>query len=139
MEVTSITNGIIIDHVDAGTALTVLHYLKVDPVRTQLALIMNASSRALGTKDIIKLENVEDVNLDALEFIAPHATVNIVRGGQIVEKVKPRVPERLIGVIVCKNPRCVTTTETGLEQRFHLANADRREYRCDYCDEEAQR
>ncbi|MBB2954860.1 aspartate carbamoyltransferase regulatory subunit [Bifidobacterium commune] len=139
MEVTSITNGIIIDHVDAGTALTVLHYLKVDPARTQLALIMNASSHELGTKDIIKLENVGDVNLDALEFIAPHSTVNIVRGGQIVEKVKPELPEHLIGVIACRNPRCVTTTETGLEQRFHLADADRREYRCDYCDEEAQR
>lgn len=76
MEVTSITNGIIIDHVDAGTALTVLHYLKVDPTTTKLALIMNASSHALGAKDIIKLEDVENLNLDALGFIAPRATVN---------------------------------------------------------------
>ncbi|WEV52299.1 aspartate carbamoyltransferase regulatory subunit [Bifidobacterium sp. ESL0798] len=139
MEVTSITNGIIIDHVDAGTALTVLHYLKIDPTTTKLALIMNATSHALGAKDIIKLEDVEGLNLDALGFIAPHATVNIVRGGRIVDKAKPELPEHLVGVISCKNPRCVTTAETGLEQRFHLANAERREYRCDYCDEEAQR
>lgn len=139
MEVTSITNGIIIDHVDAGTALTVLRYIKVDPTKAKLALIMNATSHALGAKDIIKIEDVEDLNLDALGFVAPHATINIVRGGTIVEKHRPGLPEHLVGVITCKNPRCVTTTERGLEQRFHLASAERREYRCDYCDEAAER
>jgi aspartate carbamoyltransferase regulatory subunit len=139
MEVTSIKDGIIIDHVEAGTALTVLDYLKVDPATTKLALIMNATSQALGAKDIIKIENVTDLNLDVLGFVAPHATVDIVRGGLIVSKTKPELPQHLTGVVKCKNPRCVTTAETGLEQRFHLANAQRREYRCDYCDEEAER
>ncbi|MDF7663865.1 aspartate carbamoyltransferase regulatory subunit [Bifidobacterium sp. ESL0763] len=138
MEVTSIKDGIIIDHVDAGTALTVLRYLKVDPTTTKLALIMNASSHALGAKDIIKIEDVEDLNLDALGLVAPHATINIVRGGGIVNKRQPGLPEHLVGVISCRNPRCVTTAERGLEQRFHLANAQRAEYRCDYCDEEAK-
>ncbi|KFI46720.1 aspartate carbamoyltransferase regulatory subunit [Bifidobacterium bohemicum] len=139
MEVTSIKDGVIIDHVEAGTALTVLDYLNVNPSTTKLALIMNATSHALGVKDIIKIEDVADLNLDVLGFVAPHATVNIVHGGQIVSKIKPELPRRLIGVVKCKNPRCVTTTETGLEQRFHLASAARREYRCDYCDEEAER
>ena len=109
MEVTSIQNGIIIDHVPAGTALKVLEYLKIDPSKTKLALIMNTDSHMYGTKDIIK----------------------------IVEKKKPTLPEHVVNIIKCVNPRCVTTTEPAV-QMFHLVHSDRQEYRCDYCDEEAK-
>lgn len=87
MEVTSIQDGIIIDHVPAGTALKVLQYLKIDPSKTRLALIMNTDSPRYGTKDIIKIENVEGIDLDVLGLVARQATVDIVRGGRIVEKV----------------------------------------------------
>ena len=90
MEVTSIQNGIIIDHVPAGTALKVLEYLKIDPSKTRLALIMNADSHLYGTKDIIKIEDEENVDLDVLGLVARQATVGIVRGGKIVRKLKPR-------------------------------------------------
>ena len=89
MEVTSIQDGIIIDHVPAGTALKVLQYLKIDPSKTRLALIMNTDSPRYGTKDIIKIENVEGIDLDVLGLVARQATVDIVRGGRIVEKVQP--------------------------------------------------
>ena len=89
MEVTSIQNGIIIDHVPAGTALKVLEYLKIDPSKTRLALIMNADSHLYGTKDIIKIEDEENVDLDVLGLVARQATVGIVRGGKIVRKLKP--------------------------------------------------
>ena len=126
MEVTSIQNGIIIDHVPAGTALKVLEYLKIDPSKTKLALIMNADSHMYGTKDIIKIEDeTESIDLDVLGLVARTATVGIVRGGKIVEKKKPTLP------------RCVTTTEPAV-QMFHLVHSDRQEYRCDYCDEEAK-
>ncbi len=138
MEVTSIQDGIIIDHVPAGTALMVLKYLHINPATTKLALIMNASSHRYGTKDIIKLEDVTDVDLDVLGFVARQATVDIVRGGRIVAKSSPNLPEHLVDVITCGNPRCVTTTERGIHQRFHLAHSQRQEYRCDYCDEEAK-
>ncbi|KFJ06116.1 aspartate carbamoyltransferase regulatory subunit [Bifidobacterium tsurumiense] len=138
MEVTSINNGIIIDHVPAGTALKVLEYLHIDPASTRLALIMNASSKRFGTKDIIKIEDDKDIDLDVLGFVAPQATVDIVRGGSITDKVNPRMPEHVINVITCVNPRCVTTTEPGLKQMFHLSHSPRQEYRCDYCDEEAK-
>ena len=111
MEVTSIQNGIIIDHVPAGTALKVLEYLKIDPAKTKLALIMN--------------------------LVARTATVGIVRGGKIVEKKQPTLPEHVVNIIKCVNPRCVTTTEPAV-QMFHLVHSDRQEYRCDYCDEEAK-
>ncbi|MBW3082739.1 aspartate carbamoyltransferase regulatory subunit [Bifidobacterium phasiani] len=138
MEVTSIQDGIIIDHVPAGTALKVLQYLKIDPAKTRLALIMNTTSRRHGSKDIIKIEDVEDIDLDVLGLVAREATVDIVRGGAIVDKVQPHLPEHVVNVITCANPRCVTTTERGIDQMFHLAHSGRQEYRCDYCDEEAK-
>ena len=138
MEVTSIRTGIIIDHVPAGTALKVLQYLRIDPTSTKLALIMNTDSKQYGSKDIIKIEDAGDLNLDVLGFIARQATIDIVRGGKIVRKEKPNLPEHMVNVITCKNPRCVTTTERGIDQMFHLVHSERQEYRCDYCDEEAK-
>ena len=139
MEVTSIQNGIIIDHVPAGTSLKVLEYLKIDPSKTKLALIMNADSHMYGTKDIIKIEDeTESIDLDVLGFVARQATVDVVRGGKIVKKKQPNLPEHIVGVISCVNPRCVTTAEPGIKQMFHLVHSERLEYRCDYCDEEAK-
>ena len=139
MEVTSIQNGIIIDHVPAGTALKVLEYLKIDPSKTKLALIMNTDSHLYGTKDIIKIEDeTESIDLDVLGLVARTATVGIVRGGKIVEKKHPTLPEHVVNIIKCVNPRCVTTAEPGIKQMFHLVHSERLEYRCDYCDEEAK-
>ena len=141
MEVTSIQNGIIIDHVPAGTALKVLEYLKIDPAKTKLALIMNTDSHMFGTKDIIKIESEEEaetIDLDVLGLVARTATVGIVRGGKIVEKKQPTLPEHVVNIIKCVNPRCVTTAEPGIKQMFHLVHSERLEYRCDYCDEEAK-
>ena len=140
MEVTSIQNGIIIDHVPAGTALKVLEYLKIDPAKTKLALIMNTDSHMFGTKDIIKIESEEEaetIDLDVLGLVARTTTVFILRGGKIVEKKQPTLPEHVVNIIKCVNPRCVTTTEPAV-QMFHLVHSDRQEYRCDYCDEEAK-
>ncbi|RSX56002.1 aspartate carbamoyltransferase regulatory subunit [Bifidobacterium dolichotidis] len=150
MEVTSIQDGIIIDHVPAGTALKVLQYLAIDPAHTRLALIMNAPSTKLGTKDMIKIEchqagtccngcsGISDIDLDVLGLLAPQATVDVVRDGAIAEKIHPDKPAHVTNIITCVNPRCVTTSERGLTQRFHLSNSGHGEYRCDYCDEEAQ-
>lgn len=138
MEVTSIQDGIIIDHVPAGTALKVLQYLKIDPSKTRLALIMNTTSHRYGSKDIIKIEDVEGIDLDVLGLVARQATVDIVRGGRIVDKETPHLPEHVINVITCVNPRCVSTVERGIDQMFHLVHSERQEYRCDYCDEEAK-
>ena len=124
----------------AGTALKVLEYLKIDPAKTKLALIMNTDSHMFGTKDIINIESEEEaetIDLDVLGLVARTATVGIVRGGKIVEKKQPTLPEHVVNIIKCVNPRCVTTTEPAV-QMFHLVHSDRQEYRCDYCDEEAK-
>lgn len=136
MKVTSIVDGVIIDHVQAGTALKVLNYLHVDPARTRLALIMNTDSHKYGRKDIIKIEQTEDLDLTPLGFIAPQSTVNQVRHGHIVSKGKPDRPQHLVNIITCLNPRCVTSVERAADQRFHLDSSG--SYRCDYCDERAE-
>lgn len=138
MEVTSISEGIIIDHVPAGTALKVLNYLRIDPTTASIALIMNAASNRYGSKDIIKIQNAPDIDLEVLGLIAPNATVDIVKDSQIVAKQRPRLPQKVTDVISCVNPRCVTSTEHGIVQTFHLTNPETGEYRCDYCDEAAK-
>ncbi|TCD54751.1 aspartate carbamoyltransferase regulatory subunit [Alloscardovia theropitheci] len=142
MQVTSITHGIIIDHVPAGRALKVLDFLGIDPRKTRLALIMNAESQSFGSKDIIKIEGDVVVDLNILALVAPSATVNIVRDSVIVSKEKPTLPLHVTNVIKCSNPRCVTSTERGIKQQFHLVrgheDARGMQYRCDYCDEGAK-
>ena len=103
-----------------------------------VAVIQNADSAKYGKKDIIKIDDRIDIDLDVLGFVARQATVDVVRGGKIVEKKQPNLPEHIVGVISCVNPRCVTTTEPGIKQMFHLVHSERLEYRCDYCDEEAK-
>lgn len=138
MEVTSISGGIIIDHVPSGTALKVLEYLHIDPSVTKIAVIMNADSKRFGRKDIIKIEGDCPIDLNVLGLVARQSTVDIVRDGIISEKLSPTLPENVTDVISCANPRCITTSERGIKQRFHLTRReDKAEYRCDYCDEEA--
>ncbi|MDO4913252.1 MAG: aspartate carbamoyltransferase regulatory subunit [Bifidobacteriaceae bacterium] len=136
MEVTSINNGIIIDHVPAGCALQVLEYIKINPRVSKIALIMNTTSKRMGEKDIIKIENIHDINLEALGLIAPNATVDIVENNQIVEKRTPTMPQKVVDIIQCANPRCITTSEHSIVQQFYL-DTNHHEYRCEYCDETA--
>ena len=118
MEVTSIQNGIIIDHVPAGTSLKVLDYLKIDPSKTKLALIMNADSKRYGSKDIIKIEDDKDIDLDVLGFVARQATVDVVRGGKIVEKKQPN-DSNTAATTATRKPNCEhnPTQHQGLEHR----------------------
>jgi aspartate carbamoyltransferase regulatory subunit len=135
MEVNSIENGIVIDHIKAGQGLKILSHLGIDTRTDTVALIMNAASSKCGRKDIIKLENMLDVDITALGLLDCGATVNYIEGGKLARKVKLALPERVVDVIACKNPRCVTSTEPGLPHIFLLVDKETQEYRCEYCDE----
>ena len=138
MIIDSIQNGIVIDHITAGKAMELYNILGLDKLDCTVAILKNVTSGKLGRKDIIKIEDeTESIDLDVLGLVARTATVGIVRGGKIVEKKKPTLPEHVVNIIKCVNPRCVTTTEPAV-QMFHLVHSDRQEYRCDYCDEEAK-
>ena len=135
MIVNSIERGIVIDHITAGTGNRILDYLKIDTKKNTVAFIMNATSKKHGRKDLIKIENVTDVNLTVLGLLDPNATVNIIENGRIVKKINLELPKTVTNVIKCKNPRCVTSVERNAPHIFHLMNAETREYRCEYCDE----
>ena len=135
MLVDSIENGIVIDHLTAGLGLKVLSALGVATRGDTVALIMNASSKKYGKKDLVKIMNKVDVDLAILGLIDPRATVNIIENGEIVKKIVLTLPERVVNVVKCKNPRCVTTVEPNAPQVFVLENPETSEYRCEYCDE----
>ena len=135
MIVNSIERGIVIDHITAGTCNRILDYLKIDTKKNTIAFIMNATSKKHGRKDLIKIENVTDVDLTVLGLLDPNATVNIIENGKIVKKINLELPKTVTNVIKCKNPRCVTSVERNAPHIFHLMDAQTREYRCEYCDE----
>lgn len=137
MTIDSIKNGIVIDHIPAGKSMTLYHYLKLDQVECSVALLRNVASEKHGRKDIIKIDEILDLNWDVLGYLAPDCTVNIIRDGQNVEKRHLQLPEQLVGVIECKNPRCITTVEQELTHIFKLTNREKGLYRCIYCEAKA--
>lgn len=138
MNIDSIKNGIVIDHIPAGRAMQLYEMLKLAGLESSVAVIMNAPSSKMGKKDIIKIDALIDFNMDVIGFIAPNATVNIIKDGETVEKRYLGLPERLVGIVKCKNPRCITTSETDIDHIFILTDKEKTEYRCMYCDTKAE-
>lgn len=137
MNVDSINNGIVIDHIAPGKAMTLYKLLGLDRLDCQIAIIKNAPSRAMGKKDIIKIDTSMDIDLDVIGYVSPNVTVNIIEDGAITEKKHIELPDRLVNIIRCKNPRCITTTEQEIDHIFVLSSREKREYRCLYCDAKA--
>lgn len=134
MRIDSIKNGIVIDHITAGKAMQLYHMLKLDRLDCQVAIIKNAVSKLHGRKDIIKIDSSIEINLDVVGYVSPHATICIIRDGIVTEKKHLELPETLTDIVSCKNPRCITTTERGIQQIFNLSDHETGEYRCAYCD-----
>ena len=137
MHVDSIKNGVVIDHIDAGRAMQIYQLLSLDKIDSTVAILKNVPSAKMGKKDIIKIDCDIDINYDELGFISPNITVAIVRDGEVVEKKHIELPEKLVDVLQCKNPRCITTTEQDIKHIFKLSNRETGTYRCIYCDTEA--
>ena len=138
MNVDSIKNGIVIDHITAHKGMQIYELLNLDCLDSSVALIKNAPSRKTGRKDIIKIDSDFEVNMEILGYVDPDITVNIIKDGKIVEKKTIELPERLTNVIKCKNPRCITATEQELDHIFTLADRENRIYRCLYCESAAK-
>ena len=131
----SISKGIVIDHINAGYGFSIFKHLGLDKAEFTVALIINAPSKKYGKKDLIKIENVIDVDLTMLGFIDPNITVNIIENEKIVEKINRSLPEKVEGLIECKNPRCVTSGERDIIHRFVLIDEENGTYKCEYCDQ----
>ena len=138
MNIDSIKNGIVIDHITAGKGMEIYKLLGLDSLDCSVALIKNVASRKMGKKDIIKIDSDFDVDTDILGFVDPDVTVNIIKDGKTAEKKTIGLPERLTNVLTCKNPRCISVTEQELPQIFKLTDRERRVYRCLYCETKAK-
>ncbi|MBQ9064858.1 MAG: aspartate carbamoyltransferase regulatory subunit [Blautia sp.] len=136
LNVGALHEGYVLDHIKAGKAMTIYHDLKLDKADYQVAIIKNARSNKMGKKDIIKVEcPVDSLDLDIVGFIDHNITVNIIKDEQIVEKRELKLPKQIVNIIKCKNPRCITSIEQGLDQVFILSDPDKEIYRCKYCEE----
>ena len=138
MNIDSIQNGIVLDHITAGKALQIYNDLHLDKLDCSVAIIKNVKSEKMGRKDILKIDQDIDINLDVLGYIDPDISVNIIKDGERIEKRQLKLPERIRGVLRCKNPRCITSTERELPQEFVLTDRERRVYRCLYCEAKAE-
>jgi aspartate carbamoyltransferase regulatory subunit len=135
LNIDEIKNGIVIDHIKAGLGIRIYNWLKLDKVPYNVAFVANANSQMYGKKDIIKIDNTISIDFDVLGLIDPNITVSIIENERVKKKIKLQLPKKVENVIVCKNPRCISSTEKYLTHVFYLENKEQRTYRCEYCDE----
>lgn len=134
MNIDTIKNGYVIDHIKAGCAMQIYELLELNKLDCQVAIITNAKSKKTKVKDIIKIGELIDIDLDKLAFIDPNITINVVKKDKIIEKKKLDTPEKIVNVSTCKNPRCITSIERDLDQVFILTDKETSTYRCMYCE-----
>ena len=138
MNIDSIQNGVVIDHIAAGQGMRLYHLLGLSKLDCSVAIIKNVVSHKMGKKDIIKIDADIPINLDVIGYVDPSATVNIIKDGKLMEKKSIEPPKILKNVIKCKNPRCITSTEQELDHIFRLADPETKTYRCIYCETKAK-
>lgn len=138
MNIDSIQNGVVIDHIAAGCGMKLFNLLGLDELDASVAIIKNVQSKKMGKKDIIKIDADIALNLDVIGYVDPDATVNVIKNGVLTEKMSIDMPETLVNVIQCKNPRCITSCEQELDQIFKLSDKKNKEYRCLYCETKAK-
>ena len=138
MNIDSLHNGIVIDHIKAGRSMEIYHFLNLDELDCSIAIIKNVPSSKMGKKDIIKIDAVLDVDLNALGYIDSGITINLIEDGKRVKKYHPELPEYISNIVKCKNPRCITTIEQELPHVFKLTDRENKIYRCIYCESKAE-
>lgn len=136
LNVGKIEEGFVLDHIPAGKSLSIYHHLQLDKLDCTVAIIKNAKSDKMGKKDILKVEcDIDQLNLDVLAVIDHNITVNVIKDGEIVEKRVLVLPKEIKNVLICRNPRCITSIEQELPHIFVLGDEKKEVYRCKYCEE----
>jgi aspartate carbamoyltransferase regulatory subunit len=138
MNIDSITNGFVIDHITAGRGMKLYDLLGLDNLDCSVAIIKNVASKKMGKKDIIKIDADIAIDIDVIGYVDPGTTVNVIKNCELVEKRTIELPKMLTNVIKCKNPRCITSTEQEINHVFKLTDKDNGVYRCIYCETQAK-
>lgn len=139
MNIDSIKNGLVIDHITPGNGMKIYHFLGLDELDCHIAIIKNANSARMGKKDIIKIDTEEKIDLDVLGYIDAKLTVNVIKDKKIVKKFHPELPLEIVDIVKCQNPRCITSTEQELSHVFKLTDREKGVYRCIYCESQAKK
>ena len=134
MNIDSIKDGFVIDHITAGRGMRIYELLELDKIDCPVAIIMNAGSKKMGKKDIIKIDGEVPLSLEVIGYADPKVTVNVIKDSKLTEKLTISMPETLTNVIFCKNPRCITSVEQEINHIFKLTDKDENVYRCIYCE-----
>lgn len=134
MKIDSLTNGIVLDHIQSGKSLKIYNNLGLDRLDCSIAIIKNVKSQKMGKKDIIKIADNFEIDLKVLGYIDPNITVCVIKDGKMVEKRKVELPEEIVNIVTCKNPRCITSIEQEIDHVFKLVDRENRIYRCQYCE-----
>ncbi len=135
LNIGGLNEGIVLDHIHAGGAMEIYNYLNLEKLDCSVAIIKNAKSNKMGKKDIVKIDQIIDIDFNMLAFLEPNMTINYIKDGVRVEKKQLDLPEHIYGIIKCKNPRCITSIEQELPHRFKLTNREKAIYRCEYCEQ----
>ena len=138
LNIGGLNEGIVLDHIHAGGAMEIYNYLNLEKLDCSVAIIKNAKSNKMGKKDIVKIDQIIDIDFNMLAFLEPNMTINYIKDGVRVEKKQLEMPEHIYGIIKCKNPRCITTVEQELPHIFTLRDKESRVYRCLYCESKAK-
>ena len=136
MNIDGVKTGIVLDHITAGKSMQIYERLGLDKINNCVAIIQNADSAKYGKKDIIKIDQIIDLDFDVLGYVDSNITVNIVKDGKLERKHHMELPQTLKNVVKCKNPRCITSVEQGILHTFKLVDRENKVYRCIYCDAE---
>lgn len=134
MKIDSIKNGIVLDHIKAGKSMEIYKALGLDKLECSVAVIQKVQSKKMGKKDIVKIADNFDVDLDVIGYVDPGITVVVIKDGEVAEKKKVALPEKIVNIVKCKNPRCITSVEQELDHVFLLSDKEQRIYRCQYCE-----
>ena len=136
LNVSSISEGFVLDHIKAGKSMEIYKHLNLDKLDCCIAIIKNADSNKMGKKDIMKIEcPIDVIDLDILGYIDNNITINIIKDDKVVEKRRLKLPVQITNVLKCKNPRCITSIEQGLDHVFVLTDEEKKTYRCKYCEQ----
>ena len=138
MNIDSIKNGIVIDHIKAGLSMDIFAFLNLEELDASVKILRKVPSTKMGKKDVIKIDSELDVDLNALGYIDPDISINIIKDGKVVDKYYPTLPETMTNILKCKNPRCITSCEQELDHIFKLTDPKNRIYRCIYCETKSE-
>lgn len=136
MNIDGVNNGIVLDHIQAGRSMQIYKLLKLDKLDCSVAIIQRVKSGKYGKKDIIKIDEIIDLDIAVLGYIDNNITVNLVKDGKLDKKMHIQLPRMLNDVVKCKNPRCITSIEQEIVHKFRLVDEKKKTYRCIYCDAE---